>query len=62
MGGRLGKYRRIFTRLLLEEELPLREVVTSRAGWLVHGQQLDPLDLLKRKKIYNIPSVVRTVI
>ena len=51
-----------FTCHLLEEELSLTEVVTFRAGWLVHGQQLDPLDLLKGKTIYNIPSVVRTVI
>ena len=36
-----------FTCHLLEEELSLTEVVTSWAGWLVHGQQLDPLDLLE---------------
>ena len=37
----------VSTCQLLEEELSLTEVVTFRAGWLVHRQQLDPVDLLK---------------
>ena len=35
---------------LLEDELSLTEVVAFRSGRLVHGQQLDPLDLLSMKQ------------
>ena len=51
----------ISTIVFLEEELPLREVVTSSAGWLVHGQQLNPLDLLQLNML-NRPSEEKNVL
>ena len=45
---------------LFKEELSLPEVVIFKAGWLVHGQQLDPSNLLKVGTLYKMLLVVNT--